>query len=64
MSTRGEAILVSTHNISFREILMSMHNICFYGELTKITLQLSSNTHLIYSTTDDPIPLGLEEMGR
>ena len=30
--------------------LMSTHNICFYGELTKIILQLSSNTHLICST--------------
>ena len=25
---------------------MSTHNICFYGELMKIILQLSSNTHL------------------
>ena len=30
-------------------ILMSTHNICFHGELTKIILQLSSNTHLICS---------------
>ena len=29
---------------------MSTHNICFYGELTKIILQLSSNTLLICST--------------
>ena len=29
---------------------MSTHNICFYGEMTKIILQLSSNTHLICST--------------
>ena len=28
---------------------MSTHNICFYGELTKIVLQLSSNTHFICS---------------
>ena len=27
--------------------LMSTHNICFYGELTKIILQLSSNILLI-----------------
>ena len=30
--------------------LMGTHNICFYGEFMKIILQLSSNTHLIYST--------------
>ena len=29
---------------------MSTHNICFYGELTKTILQLSSNTPLICST--------------
>ena len=29
---------------------MSTHNICFYGELTKIILQLSSNTLLICSS--------------
>ena len=29
---------------------MSTHNICFYGELTEIILQLSSNTHLICSS--------------
>ena len=29
---------------------MSTHNIRFYGELTKIILQLSSNSLLIYST--------------
>ena len=33
-----------------KAILMSTHNMCFYGELTKIILQLSSNTHLICST--------------
>ena len=31
-------------------ILMSTHNICFYGELTKIILELSPNTLLICST--------------
>ena len=31
-------------------ILMNTHNICFYGELTKIILQLSSNTLLICSS--------------
>ena len=30
-------------------ILMSTHNIRFYGELTEIILQLSANTHLIFS---------------
>ena len=30
-------------------ILMSTHNICFYGELTKIILELSSNTLLTCS---------------
>ena len=29
---------------------MSTHNICFYGELTKNIIQLSSNTLLICST--------------
>ena len=29
---------------------MSTHNICFYGELRKITIELSSNTLLICST--------------
>ena len=31
---------------------MSTHNIHFYGELTKIILQLSSNTHLICSSAN------------
>ena len=29
---------------------MSTHNIGFYEDLTKIIFQLSSNTHLIFST--------------
>ena len=29
---------------------MTTHSIDFYGELTKIILQLSANTHLICST--------------
>ena len=55
------AILMSTHNICFYEvILMSMHNICyyeailmsthnvrFYGELEKIISILPSNTLII-----------------
>ena len=43
---------MSTHNICFYgadSILISTH-ICFYGELTKIILQLSSNTHHICFT--------------
>ena len=36
--------------IASQAILMSTHNICFYGELTKIVLHLSSNTLLICST--------------
>ena len=37
--------VVDTHYNHLAEaILMSTHNICFYGELTKIILQLSSNT--------------------
>ena len=31
-------------------ILMNTHNICFYGELTKIVLELSSNILLVCST--------------
>ena len=30
-------------------ILMSTHNLCFYGEISKIIPELSSNTHLICS---------------
>ena len=44
---------MSTHNIRFygdEAILMSTHNICFFGELTKIIVQLSSNTLLICSS--------------
>ena len=49
---------MSTHNhknmiwvlIRIASILMSTHNICFYGEQMKIVLELSSNTHLICST--------------
>ena len=42
---------MGTHQNRLAEvILMSTHNICFYGELTKIILQLSSNTHLICSS--------------
>ena len=39
---------MSTHNICFygEAILMSTHNICFYGELTKIILELFSDTFL------------------
>ena len=36
--------------IAGEAILMSTHNIFFYGELTKIVLQLSSNIHRICST--------------
>ena len=32
---------------------MSTHNIGFYGDLTKIIFELSSNTHLI-SSADQP----------
>ena len=31
---------------------MGTHNILFYGELTKIILDLSSNTLFIYSTVN------------
>ena len=33
--------------------ITSLHNICFNGELTKIILQLSPNTHFICSTVSD-----------
>ena len=34
---------------------MSTHNLCFYGEITKIILKLFSNTLLIFcSTAEDP----------
>ena len=36
----------------FKVILMSTHKICFYGELTKIILQLSSDTLLICSSVE------------
>ena len=38
---------------------MSTHNICFYGELTKIILELSPNTHLICSTEYGEVHMGL-----
>ena len=42
--------VVGTHKNRLSEaILMSIHNICFYRELTKIILQLSSNTLLMCS---------------
>ena len=42
---------MGTHqNRLVEAILMSTHNISFYGKLTKIILQLSSNTLLICST--------------
>ena len=41
---------------------MSTHSICFYGELTKIILQLSSNTLLICSAGLFPMPFELSEM--
>ena len=37
-------------NICGEAILMSTHNICFYGDLTKIIPELSSDTFLICST--------------
>ena len=47
-------ILMNTHNICSEAILMSTHNICFYGEMTKIILQLSSNTHIMCSSVVTP----------
>ena len=50
MNRLDEAILMTTHNIWFygelEAILMSARNMCFYGELTKIILQLSPDTLL------------------
>ena len=37
-----------------KSILMCTHNIGFYEYLTKIIFQLSSNTHLISSSVEDP----------
>ena len=46
-----EIYVVGTrHNCLGEAILMSTHNICFYGELMKIILELSSNTLLICSS--------------
>ena len=36
-------------------ILMSTHKVCFYGELTKIILQLSPNTLLIWSSVSNEL---------
>ena len=44
--------MLGVHIRIAEEILMSTCNICFYGELTKIILQLSQNTLLICSTAD------------
>ena len=51
-----------THNIC-EAILMSTHNICFYGELTKIILKLSSNTLLICSTDQADMSLSCLTVG-
>ena len=40
---------IKTYVVGTEAILLSTHNICFYGELMKIILQLSSNTLLIWS---------------
>ena len=44
---------------------MSTYNICFYEELTKIILQLSSKTHLVCSTVypDQMAPSGAVSSG-
>ena len=42
------------HKTYVEAILMSTHNICFYGELMKIILQLSSNTHHILFHCNGP----------
>ena len=34
---------------------MSTHNICFYEEISKIIIILSSNTHLISSAAFSPL---------
>ena len=48
--------------IRIKAILMSTHNICFYGELKKIILQLSSNTLLICSSDDSHKTKGKENL--
>ena len=40
-------------------ILMSTHNICFYGEIWKIISKLSSNTHLICSSVIDCLEMAV-----
>ena len=45
-------VMGTRQNRLAKAILMSAHNICFYGEISKIILQLSSNTLLIYKTND------------
>ena len=48
--------VMGTHNHLTEAILMSTHYIGFYGELTKIILQLSSNTPVICSTELKDLP--------
>ena len=43
---------------------MSTHNICFYGELSKTILQLSSNTLLICSTENTEQSRGTQQRHR
>ena len=43
-------IVGAHYNCIAKAILMSTHNICFYEDLTKIIFQLSSNTHIIFSS--------------
>ena len=51
---------VGTHLNRLTEvILMSTHNICFYEKLTKIILELSSNTHLIWYSEKSSSASGL-----
>ena len=54
MIVKGKICLFLHKNLccgySLESILMSAHNICFYGELVKFILQLSSDILLIFST--------------
>ena len=49
----ASALHKNIYVVGTQAILMSTHNICFYRELTKIILELSSNTLVICSTDVD-----------
>ena len=57
-------IRIASLKQSAEAILMSTHNICFYGQLTNIILQLSSNILLMCSSVHSNRAQPREQFGR